>query len=149
MSKNWGPSCWYLLHSLAYKINENSFDKIKDSLWNMIVNICNNLPCPTCRQHAIISISTANKNLILQSKKNLILFLFDFHNKVNKRINKKEFTFSDMEIKYNNCNLPKIINNFINVFNNIPANKNFADSLQRKNLIKNLISWFNENKLNF
>jgi hypothetical protein len=70
MSKIWGPSCWYLFHGLATKVKEEEFEKIKLSLWTNIVEICNNLPCPDCRKHAMDTISKTNKQNILKSKRN-------------------------------------------------------------------------------
>ena len=48
MTKTWGPCTWYLFHTLAEKVKEESFPLIKESLISLIIRICSNLPCPEC-----------------------------------------------------------------------------------------------------
>ena len=48
----WGPSIWYLFHTLSYKIKEEEFPSICAELLDIIKIICKNLPCPSCAQHA-------------------------------------------------------------------------------------------------
>ena len=115
MSKIWGPSCWYLFHGLASKIKEEDFERIKTSLWGNIVEICNNLPCPECRKHVTETIIKANKQLILKNKRNLELFLFDFHNMVNSRKGYKLMTIEEYDEMYKNANIKSIILNFITI----------------------------------
>ena len=43
MTKTWGPCTWYLFHTLAEKVKEESFPLIKDSLISLIIRICSNL----------------------------------------------------------------------------------------------------------
>ena len=65
MSPNvWGPPVWMLLHSLAEKIKEEKFSEIGPQLFNIIKNVCSNLPCPDCSMHATRFFSRVNFSLI-------------------------------------------------------------------------------------
>ena len=78
----WGPSTWVFMHTLAAKIKETSFPVIGPSLILVLIQICNNLPCPECAQHAKefwSKVKTAN----IKTKDDLINLLFVFHNIVN------------------------------------------------------------------
>jgi len=150
MSKIWGPSCWYLFHGLATKVKEEEFEKIKLSLWTNIVEICNNLPCPDCRKHAMDTISKTNKQNILKSKRNLELFLFDFHNMVNTRKGYKILTIQEYDSMYKNANVQMIVYNFINVFNKSTRNSRLmSETLHRQLFMNNFIKWININKNSF
>lgn len=150
MSKIWGPSCWYLFHGLATKVKEEDFEKIKLSLWMNIVEICNNLPCPDCRKHAMDTISKTNKQNILKSKRHLELFLFDFHNMVNARKGYKILTIQEYDSMYQHANIQLIIYNFINVFNKSTRNSRLmTETLHRQLFMNNFIKWININKNSF
>ena len=45
----WGEPTWYLFHTLAEKINDESFPTIREELLNVFYSICSNLPCPESR----------------------------------------------------------------------------------------------------
>jgi hypothetical protein len=150
MSKIWGPSCWYLFHGLASKVKEEDFEKIKLSLWTNIVEICNNLPCPDCRKHAMDTISRTNKQNILKCKRNLELFLFDFHNIVNARKGYKILTIEEYDSMYQKANVQMIVYNFINVFNQSTKNSRLmTETLHRQLFMNNFIKWININKNSF
>ena len=81
----WGNAIWYLFHTIAYKLKPE-FSSEVPIIFNHIKSICNNLPCPTCQSHATMVLSHVNVPLIISSNENLINFLHEFHNIVNKRI---------------------------------------------------------------
>ena len=54
---------------------------------NIISRIMSNLPCPYCTSHAVSYLSTTNFKSI-QNINDLTLYLFNFHNNVNIRLNK-------------------------------------------------------------
>lgn len=150
MSKTWGPSCWYLFHGLAHKVKEDEFPNIKADIWNMIVGVCNNLPCPECREHATKIVNSANKNIVLFSKANLERFLFDFHNSVNRRKRYRIFTWEEYIEKYKSANIHNIAYHFVSVFNQSTRNsKMIMDTFHRQMFIKRFITWFESNKQKF
>jgi hypothetical protein len=144
--KEWGPACWLLFHGLASKVKEEEFDIIKFGIWEQINGICNNLPCPECREHATELMAKTNKNAILISKRNLELFLFDFHNLVNKRTYSKIMTIEEYDTIYKNVKLIPIINNFISKFIvSTRNNKLMLDVMHRHLFSGNFTRWMKQN----
>ena len=147
MSKReWGSACWFLFHTLASKVKEDKFDLVKNSLWEQINAICNNLPCPECREHATELMRKSNKNLILSSKRNLEMYLFDFHNLVNKRNNLRVMKIEEYDLLYSKANLYNIISNFIRKF--LLSSKNsklMLDVMHRELLVVKFRKWLSDN----
>lgn len=85
---SWGPSTWFFLHALCEKINESHYLLVKDALWNNIKELCANLPCPDCSQHAT---SYLSKISTPPTKIHLIHLMYLFHNDVNQRNGKPQF----------------------------------------------------------
>ena len=83
----WGEPTWFLLHTLSVKVKESEFKNIRVELLNQIYAICTNLPCPDCANHAKNYLDGINFNTI-QTKEDLKMLLYTFHNNVNKRLNK-------------------------------------------------------------
>ena len=151
MSKSlWGPPCWSIMHILATRIKEEDFENKKERLWFIINQICNNLPCPECRQHAVSLMRQTKKENILKSKDNLEIFLFDFHNLVNKKKGLRLFTKEEYNLKYKKANIREVVINFINIFNASSRNNNLMmESFHRQNFIQKFIVWINGNKESF
>ena len=140
--KYWGEPTWYLFHGIAAKINENYYKNNHVECFSLIVNICNNLPCPMCRDHAINYLKKTNISKI-NTKEKLIRFLFDFHNNANINSGKPLYKFEDMS-KYNNILLSKVIELFMQRFYKTYYNfKSFNTWLHKKNK-KFVIEWWNK-----
>ena len=85
----WGPPIWTLFHCLAEKIKDEDFPTIGPQIVRYIKQICTNLPCPECSQHATQFLSKVTPSS-LNTKQKLQHFLCVFHNSVNKRKNKQQ-----------------------------------------------------------
>jgi len=145
----WGPSTWFLFHTLAEKINEEDFDKLKNELIDLIKGICINLPCPNCSNHATQYIQNLNY-VSIRNKNDLKIFLFNFHNDVNRRRNVKLFSLDELNSKYSKSNTLNIINNFISVFQY--KNKSFnmiANEMQKQRQLEIFKSWIKTNIQSF
>ena len=81
----WAIPCWFFFHGIAEKISKSFYEKEYNEVYNLIVLICKNLPCPYCRNHATRYFSNKTSKDV-NTKKKLKMFLFKFHNDVNKRI---------------------------------------------------------------
>ena len=95
----WGPPTWFLFHTLAHKIKDEHFSKIKTELLNNIIIICMNLPCPKCSEHATqymkkINVNTISYILIFKKSKSFIKQLIKFYCKNN-------YLTIHLTIKYN------------------------------------------------
>ena len=110
-NKTWGNNTWYLFHTIAHKIKDSSFLDIKEDLIFIIKNICSNLPCPECSKDATEKLNKVNFNLI-NSKQEFKVLLFNFHNSVNKKLNKPLFELKDLDNKYENANIQALYHNF-------------------------------------
>ena len=138
----WGPNIWYLFHTIAYKLKESSFDIVKKNIFDITKSICNTLPCDECSKHAITLLSKYNFDTI-KNKKDLIKFYYNFHNFVNKKLNKSIFDEEKLEELYNKANFNNIYNNFIKIYNtnnNVPQmmNSSFIRKKELQNIILNI-----------
>jgi len=137
--KDWGNISWILMHSLAQHISENNFANSKQILIKIIFDICNNLPCPDCREDANKLLKTSNINKIT-NKKQLISFLCEFHNIVNKKLNKPIKKIEEIEKQYRRAKLNNIVITFFNIYNSVIYNeKMLNDSFRRKLFLKKLL----------
>jgi hypothetical protein len=130
----WGNNIWYLFHGIARKINENKFKQNKEDMIFILKNICNTLPCPECSRDATALINKVNFDYI-NNKNDFELLIFNFHNSVNKKLNKPLFDFKEINNKYNNINIDALFNNFYIIYTsntNIPQLMN--TSFHRQNI---------------
>ena len=111
----WGNTVWYLFHSLIYKIKESHFNEVKDDFIYVVKTICANLPCPECSADANNELNKVQFDNI-NSKEEVKLLLFNFHNHVNKKLNKPIFKLSQLDDKYSKANIKVIYNNFFIIF---------------------------------
>ena len=58
----WAVSTWQLFHTMIEKASEEFFIKNKNIFFEIIKNICNNLPCPDCAEHARYVMNNININ---------------------------------------------------------------------------------------
>lgn len=137
-TKEWGNATWLLFHTLAAQIDETKFTEFKNSLISIITTTCHNLPCPMCSQDASNILKKANIHNI-NTKKDFIEFLRQFHNIVNIKLQHKTFSIEELKI-YDNVHLVNVINNFINLYIKPSGNmKMIINTFQRQNFINQII----------
>jgi hypothetical protein len=144
MTKNWGPSIWYFFHSLAEKISDEGYLILKKEVCNIISHVCFHLPCIECTKHAkeYIGKHGLNPN-ILNTKEKLKEYLFTFHNAVNSRLGKPQFTDYD---KYKTAKMHPIYQNFkIYYFKYNEPTRGFIDTMARERIIRMTDSFFISN----
>jgi hypothetical protein len=120
--ENWGNNIWYLFHSIAHKIKEDRFEFHRTNLFFIIKTICNTLPCPDCSKDATIMLSKIDYNNI-RNKNDFKMFLFNFHNAINAKLNKPQFSYESLDSKYQNVNINALYYNLAIIYNintNIP-----------------------------
>tara|TARA_Y100001970_G_scaffold293851_1_gene443859 strand:- start:4494 stop:4961 length:468 start_codon:yes stop_codon:yes gene_type:complete len=111
----WGNTTWYLFHTLIHKIKENEFLSVKNDFIYIIKTVCGNLPCPECSHDATQLLNKVDFNNI-NSKQEFKLLLFNFHNKINTKLNKPLFNKNDLDDKYSQANFDIIFNNFFIIY---------------------------------
>ena len=145
----WGPTIWYLFHTLSYKLNPNYFNEIKDQLLDHFISICSNLPCPECAEHAKQELKHLDKTKIT-NKKELCMYFIHFHNKVNIRNKKKIFTFDEFVSKYHTSVTRNIVANFFIVLSKSDHNiKLITNSFHKTNTLIEFRKWLNINASKF
>ena len=143
----WGPPTWIFMHTLAEKIKESSFPLIGPHLILILIQICNNLPCPDCSTHAKqfwSKVKTAN----IKTKADLINLLFVFHNMVNKRKSQSAFKYESLTY-YQSKNIIETYNSFAANFNTKGNMNLISESFHRNMMLASLRSWLMGNLIHF
>jgi len=144
---SWGPPTWILMHTLAEKIKDDRFELIGPQLIMIIIQICNNLPCPDCAAHSRQFWSKVNIPK-LKSKGDLINLLFVFHNTVNIRRKTMPFKQTDLQY-YKTTNLIDTYNIFSRNFNTKGNMNLINESFHRNIMLGKLKKWLMSNLIHF
>ncbi len=145
----WGEPVWFILHTLSYKIKNESFMLLRAELLKHIYTICTNLPCPDCSNHAKNYLGGINFNII-RTKSDLINMLFEFHNSVNRRKGVVEFPREQFDSKYSTANTQSMMAYFIQAFMDKHASpRMIADDMYRARLTHTIKTWFINNQHHF
>jgi len=141
----WGEPIWFLFHTLAEKVKEESVPIVIKELLNIIFLICNNLPCPDCANHATRYLQGINFDTIT-TKKALKDMLFNFHNSVNLRKGYSLFPIEQLESKYSSAITVNIIRNFYYNYEKSTNNQKMAaNSFHRSRTIARMKTWLSVN----
>ena len=141
----WGEPTWFLFHTLAQKIKDDCFQKIKDELFNNIIVICGNLPCPTCANHALEYMKRVQFSSI-RTKNDLKKLFYLFHNEVNTRKGFGVFPYDQLDEKYSKANTLNIIQYFFQFFQDTHSSVHMiANDMHRLRVTKKLKEWFQAN----
>jgi hypothetical protein len=135
------------IHTLASKIKETSFPLIGPNLILILIQICNNLPCPECSQHAKhfwSKVKTAN----IKNKSDLINLLFVFHNMVNQRKQLRQFKYENLNY-YESKNVIDTYNSFSKNFNTHGNMNLINESFHRNMMLSSLRNWLMSNVNHF
>lgn len=91
--KLWGPYFWQTFHFTAFGYPENPNETDKSAYKTFYIHFMKILPCDKCSvsSQEIIEINLLSS--ALESRKTLIRWSYDFHDKVNKKLNKKSPSF--------------------------------------------------------
>jgi hypothetical protein len=111
MSEIWAVPTWVFFHTIAEKINEGFLKNNAANVLIFIKLVCNNLPCPDCREHASHYLSSVKPRHI-DTKEKLKDLFFTFHNDINGRLRKPIFQKKNLA-KFKNGRLDVIYRLFI------------------------------------
>lgn len=127
----WGTYTWILFHWLAENIKDSEFIEERENLIRLIHDICGHLPCPNCSEHAMDYLKD-NRLSLIKTKEDLKIFLFHFHNSVNKR-GRKNFEHYDILEKYKKVNYNLMLDQW-NIHFSLRQNINKNDFMAKQNL---------------
>ena len=148
MSKSeWGNITWILFHSLIEQLKEDSPNKIIKETFLNIKQICNNLPCPYCRDHAMNYLNKYKK-YNFDTKDKLKIFFYTFHNTVNVKLKKKVLEINILD-KYKNVNLNNILTAFKYIYLKRQQTKMLLYNFHRKMAVEKFLNFIKNNKIYF
>ena len=98
-TKEWGPKVWYVMHLFSYKYPENPSNEEKNSAKEFYKSNISLLPCENCKKSALEYIE--NNPVTVNNKNDLINWVLNFHNFVNKKLNKVEWNRKELDAKFN------------------------------------------------
>jgi len=141
----WGAPTWTFFHVLPEKLSNKNFIKNKDGIIRLITTICNNLPCPSCSQHARQYMQRVNFNAI-NTVEDLRKMLYIFHNSVNERKKYAKFEYDDLIEKYSNLDFNQVVNNFMSHFQKkVYAMNLIAQQISRQKQVTVVKKWLIDN----
>jgi len=99
----WGPHLWKFMHYLTLSYPDNPNIDEQNKFKNFFMMIGQYLPCEKCRVNYKTNLQTIPlTDIVLSSRNNLIKWLFDLHNIVNKETGKTQITFDKFNDIYLN-----------------------------------------------
>jgi len=111
----WGPPAWTFLHTITFNYPDNPTNQDKQNYFNFFNSLKHVLPCNKCKEHYKENSIELKNNL--NSKDDLVKWLIDIHNEVNKKNGKKIWSYPEVYNKYQNLyNNSNTINNIIILF---------------------------------
>ena len=145
MSKQaWGNATWFMMHTLSQKLRPE-YDSAAPTVLRQLKNICHNLPCPDCTDHAIHMFATANTAAVVD-RSSLIRFFHEFHDHVNRRLGKKSMSLQACEELYSRGHTRIIIRHFFNVMKNIKSqDKAMIYGFRRQECLKQFAEFLDKN----
>lgn len=113
----WGAPTWRLFHAMAEQIDPAHFARVRLELFDLVVGICDNLPCPDCAAHASAYLRRVDFGRIL-TRDQFRSMLFEFHNSVNSRKGVPLFDIEMLSQAYRGVNLHEVLHVFLHFFEN-------------------------------
>jgi len=94
-----GPIYWFLIHVMA-KMNHGVLSpELADTIMSFMIRLCKYLPCPGCRLHCSNHVRLNVPKFTTSEE--FWKYTVDFHNAVNIRTNKLQFTYEEAEASIN------------------------------------------------
>lgn len=100
----WGPSLWHSLHVISFNYPVKPTNKEKKHYKKFIMSLKHTLPCGICRKNLKMNLKECPlTQKDLQSRYHFSKWMYDFHEHVNKMLNKKSgLTYNDVKDRYEN-----------------------------------------------
>ena len=100
--KLWGPHFWFVLHFVTFNYPDNPTTYDKHSYKLFFESIKDILPCEKCRKHYRNHLSQNPLEVALDKRIDLIKWLIQIHNNVNRSTNKPIYSLQDVLYIYSN-----------------------------------------------
>lgn len=144
MSKQeWGNATWFLFHGLATKIKPE-YPNEYNVILKMFTSICSHLPCPECKMHAVETNNLANLKMI-NSNEALKNYLWQFHNRVNKRLQKPFFSMEQHHKMYSTVKIHLLVQPFRAALTARVPSALMMEAFHRKREVNDIINYIKHN----
>lgn len=141
-TKQWGTPMWNFLHTFVANINEVFFLKNRSDIFEIFHLIIDTIPCDYCKTHAQDYVKKHPFHR-MQSKIHCIKYFIDFHNDVNKRLNKSIFEDVHIYTSYDIRNITITFYNMVGIRRN--SSKHMLDAQYRKASLKKVFDFVRTN----
>lgn len=101
MTSRWGPVYWKYLHMIANEYPDNPNRTDINNHYALIQSFIHTIPCPKCKQDMRKLVNNTQLKIALQRKLSCAKYLWDIHNKVNKKLGKPLLSFHNFKGLYN------------------------------------------------
>lgn len=91
----WGPIFWSTLHIASLGYSDSPTDRQKKNMIAFYESMVDVLPCPICRKHYEVNLDEMPVKDAVNSRMELIHWVFAMHNRVNVQLGKREITFGE------------------------------------------------------
>ena len=91
----WGPIFWQTMHIVSLGYNPEPSKQEQEDAVKLYTSLKTMLPCGICRAHYSEFLREMPIEHAVGSRDDLIYWVFQLHNKVNKNLGKREFTFDE------------------------------------------------------
>mgnify|MGYP001178859339 CR=1 FL=1 len=110
----WGPAAWRFLHSVSFTYSLDPTLEDKRNMYMFLNSFSKVLPCKKCRIDFTnyVGKTLSEESIHLKSRDDLINYINDAHNHVNRKLGKREFTYKEVRDKYLSDSI--FYNNFTN-----------------------------------
>lgn len=129
----WGPDFWKFIHYICYNYKYNEIEYL-------LINLYLVLPCHLCRLNTF-------KHMPKINIENLYYWSIDFHNTINKSLDKIQYNYNEIKIPENNIDevIERVkFNIMINSKNNFPEeSRDFNKIMKYIDIIDKLFGNFN------
>lgn len=101
---SWGPSGWTYLHAASYAYPLTPSDIERENMFYFLHYFARVIPCQRCRRdfRRILEEKLHERinSPVFDTRNNLVQFLVDAHNSVNKRLGKRMYSYSEVDRLY-------------------------------------------------
>lgn len=102
--KIWGPHQWFMMHTISFTYPEEPSPHDKRVYHDYYASLKEVLPCDACKRHYNTYFLQHPIGPHLDRRKDLIAWVVNIHNFVNKQLGKRELTVDEVMIIYKNLN---------------------------------------------
>ena len=148
MAKQWGQPTWLFFHTFIEQIDDDFYSLKHIEILKIIKEICSVLPCPYCQEHAVQYMRNIRPRNV-STREQMRELLYNFHNRVNIRLNKQIFTKNELT-NYQKIDFIRVVKRFEAVMSkNYTLNRAFNEHMFRKRTIKKTIDFIRRNLSHF